>query len=180
MARIKCVQCGVENDPVQTAGYCEGCGKKLPASTSLVPSAPPAPPDSPKPEASPSWEIQKARRRASRTLFLAAVVQLICLFPAMALVRLNGQDVRNTGPIVLVAALEYVGPAVLFIVLGVWARYQPLIPAIIALVVYLGVNVVSAIDLPMFTMSVGGLIWVFKGIIALELASTVYRSVRVQ
>ncbi len=30
MPTVKCVQCGSDNDPAETAGYCDDCGKKLP------------------------------------------------------------------------------------------------------------------------------------------------------
>lgn len=38
MPSVKCVHCETENDPVETAGYCDSCGKKLPGI--YVPSKP--------------------------------------------------------------------------------------------------------------------------------------------
>src|ERR1700722_12630872 len=35
MVSVKCLYCDADNDPRQTAGYCDSCGKKLPPASSF-------------------------------------------------------------------------------------------------------------------------------------------------
>jgi hypothetical protein len=143
------------NDPEETSGYCEECGKKLPPATAF---------SHEKPTRSPAYdrddrddrdwdrdpyeedrfrrrdelspEQQKARKEASGILFAVAVLQVVCggialaILPQMAGVQLTPAEI-------VVEAVFMVGVAVVFAGLGVWARFQPLPPAILGLILYI-------------------------------------------
>src|SRR5436190_16476597 len=73
--RVKCLSCDAENDALATGGFCDSCGKKLPASAMVRPRRTLGgdTPDEPG-ERSPLHPKSKA---VSEGLFAAAVVYLV-------------------------------------------------------------------------------------------------------
>ena len=147
MSRVRCLSCDTENDAIQSAGFCENCGKKLPpaaqahgrrdplrheqssVSSSANDYAPPPPP-------------------ASAWLYTAAIVNLLGCGGLIVL-----------GPLLLpreqvnaefIPDLLMVGVAVLLIFVGLawWARRQPTLALLSAGIVYLGLAVVDALLVP--------------------------------
>jgi hypothetical protein len=75
MSRVRCLYCDAENDAVQSAGYCETCGKKLPPASLAHKRREPARHD-PAGVAVPDEE-RRPRSQASGWLFTIAILQLI-------------------------------------------------------------------------------------------------------
>ncbi len=164
MARVQCVQCGMENDPLAAAGYCEGCGKKLPpersSSSVRVPGdegyqAPDLrnrdrderrPPrlsyhddlDVSKGADEVAQAEQAARKNASGTLFAIAVLQLVC----NSIVLLAAPGMLGGGPVgpaELAGAFVFVvAITAVFAGLGAWALYVPLPASVVGLICYVG------------------------------------------
>jgi hypothetical protein len=117
---VKCLYCDVENDALATSGYCESCGKKLPACAMVrTKRAIAAGTDgdlAPAAAASP-------RSRTADALLTTAVVQLACGGLFLVLGPALFRRVPETFlPLVL---LFTVVPAVGLAGLGLWARRQP-------------------------------------------------------
>ena len=146
MSRVRCLYCDAENDAVASAGYCEGCGKKLPPASlankrrepmlherpgSLAPDPAAAPP-----------------QQASAWLFTAALVNLIGCGGLIVLGPLV--VAREQLPADFIPDLTLVGVAVLLALagLGWWARRQPVLAAAVGLIVYLGLAAVQVLLVP--------------------------------
>lgn len=88
-----------------------------------------------------------ARKEASGILFAIAVLQLICggILIAMA-PQIMGAPIPDDQLPLFVA--EWFGIAVVFGLLGVWARAMPLPPVIIGLVLYVGLATAAAVVNP--------------------------------
>jgi len=72
MARVQCLYCDVENDALQTSGYCDNCGKKLPSSA-LVKTRRSIVSDGEED----AWPGRSPRQPAVEALIVAAVVHLV-------------------------------------------------------------------------------------------------------
>lgn len=128
MPRVRCQHCGWENDAVESHGYCDDCGKKLP-STGL---------HAIQETSSPSLLSIGAKKRKSR-LGRTAMWVLIAV-GAIHIVRscLGGGDVGGIAhglsiphdPLVFVL-IQVVGFAVLFGGLSVLACYRPVLAALL-------------------------------------------------
>jgi hypothetical protein len=135
MSRVKCLFCDAENDAVQTAGYCEGCGKKLPPAAQAH-----------RRRLSGLYEAgtsasdleQRPVTPASGWLFTAAILHLI----GCGVLVVVGPLVvsRERLPAEFLPNLILVGAAVLLVLAGLgWAaRYQPTLAAVVGLVAYAG------------------------------------------
>src|SRR5262245_8981422 len=75
MSRVRCLSCDTENDAVQSAGYCENCGRKLPPASLAHKRREPILHERPSALASPSE--RPAQPQASAWLLTAAVVNLL-------------------------------------------------------------------------------------------------------
>jgi hypothetical protein len=146
MSRVRCLYCDGENDAVASAGYCEGCGKKLPPAALANKRREPMlhdRPDSLSPEP-PGTPMQQA----SAWLFTAALVNLIGCGGLIVLGPLLVS--REQLQADFIPDLMLVGVAVLLALagLGWWARRQPIPAATIGTIVYLGLAVVEALLVP--------------------------------
>jgi hypothetical protein len=119
MALIKCVHCGTENDPEQTAGYCDQCGKKLPGNYSPIRSRPDFPqrPDATFPEDRPYEsgsvptnydDIPFYRRSTVCSAIIIAHVFMMCCGGAIPLVSLLG--IFTTLGVIAVCFIVLTGP----------------------------------------------------------------------
>jgi hypothetical protein len=146
MSRVRCLYCDAENDAVASAGYCEGCGKKLPPASLANKRREPMLHD--RPASLAPYPTAAPTPQASAWLFTAALVNLIGCGGLIVL-----------GPLVLareqlqadfIPELMLVGVAVLLALaaLGWWARRQPTPAAASGLIVYLGLAVVEALLVP--------------------------------
>src|SRR5262249_4487809 len=141
MAVIKCVHCGVENDPAKTGGYCDDCGKKLPGTyigTWSAPTTSSSSADSPYqmyPAAPPSRGTFRTGKIAGVTgLLFIAGLHLACGLCLLAFYPRNDDDLRYF-------AMVAFPIGVVFAVLGMWARYRPLLPIFFGFVIYLGYTI---------------------------------------
>jgi len=75
MSRVRCLYCDAENDAVQSAGYCEGCGKKLPPASLAHKRRAPALHDPAGVRA--VDEKRRTNGRISHLLFTIAILQLL-------------------------------------------------------------------------------------------------------
>jgi len=80
-----------------------------------------------------SAAARSALNQASGGLFAVALIQLICGGIALAV----APELLGVADEILFAVIAVLGLAVVFAGLGVWARFQPLPPAIIGLVLYI-------------------------------------------
>jgi hypothetical protein len=130
MVLVKCLHCDADNDPRQTSGYCESCGKKLPPASAFRSRR--------SGEAATLGEtiqeIVQPRRRTAEALFTAGVLWLICggLFLVLGPVFLPSVP-PLFAPVVMsfaVLGLAWYGA------LGLWARTQPRPAAVTALTAF--------------------------------------------
>jgi hypothetical protein len=130
MVLVKCLHCDADNDPRQTSGYCESCGKKLPPASGFRSrhSGEAAT------LAETIREIVQPRRRTAEALFTAAVLWLICGGLFLVLGPVFRPSVEPLfAPVVMlttVLGLAWYGA------LGLWARVQPRAAALTALVLF--------------------------------------------
>jgi hypothetical protein len=157
MPTIRCIFCDNVYDPSRTRGVCPGCGRDHPPGTLA------RPPDvfhgtvltpAGRPVRLSDEEIQ-ARQQASATLFTVAFLILLCRGLGLAwLVMFIQQQAQQGAPIpneVLVIAIAYLAALpVFFALLGWWARYQPLPPALIGLLVYAALMALECVAFPGF------------------------------
>jgi hypothetical protein len=131
MLSVKCLHCDADNDPHQTAGYCDNCGKKLPPAAGFqsrriigVGTTDVAPSESVRP-----------KRQTAEAIFTAAVLALI-----------GGGLFLVLGPVFLQKVPEQFAPAIMLLTvlgmawngaLGFIARTWPKPAAIVALVSFL-------------------------------------------
>src|SRR6267154_2053121 len=117
--RVKCLSCDVVNDAVATGGFCENCGKKLPAAALIRPrrTLGDGTPDGP------AEAVLRSRAGAVAALFAAAVVHPVagglCLILGPALFRVVPD---RFAPHVV---FWTVAPSVVVAVLGWLARSEP-------------------------------------------------------
>jgi hypothetical protein len=154
MAMVRCPNCDAENAPDATSGVCAICGHRLdaapragiteyPGAPSPVPGYPGRPSlprplgDEPGEPRDPEAEDERrvAILRASGGLFAVALVQFLCGCWGLAMVGSLAQ-----GPAVMAALVVLVGLTAVYVGLGFWARYQPLPPAVLGLVIYVLLN----------------------------------------
>jgi hypothetical protein len=146
MSRVRCLSCDAENDAVQSAGFCENCGKKLPPASLAHKRREPI--LSERAGIIPSEIERTPSQQASAWLFTAALVNLV---GCGALVVLGPLLVpRENLPAEFIPELLLVSVAVLlcFAGLGWWARSQPLPAVLVGIVVYLGLAVVDTLLIP--------------------------------
>jgi hypothetical protein len=151
MPKIQCIYCDTVYDPDRTRGFCTDCGREHPPG-SLV-----RPPDVFKiPVATATGRVrpvteeeERARRQASSALFSAAALNLLCHGIGVALIFLalqQGQPGANVAVAVAVGIL--LGFTLLFVLLGLWARYEPLAPSLLGLMLYTGVALLQCVISP--------------------------------
>jgi len=146
MSRVRCLYCDTENDAVQSVGFCENCGKKLPPASLAHEHHPPRLHETPG-TAAPDLE-RTPRQQASAWLFTAALVNLVgcgALVVGGSLLvpreHLKAEFIPDLLMVSVVVLLVFGG-------LGWWARWQPLPAAVAGVVVYLGLSVVDALMVP--------------------------------
>jgi hypothetical protein len=136
MSRVRCLYCDAENDAVQTAGFCEACGKKLPPASLAHKRREPTLRDPagvlpPEPE-------RGAKQPVAGLVLTAAVLHLI---GSGAVVVLGPLVVpREHLPADAIPRLILFSVAVLAVFggLGWWATRQPLAAAMASLIAYVG------------------------------------------
>jgi hypothetical protein len=130
MVTVKCLYCDADNDPVATAGYCDGCGKKLPPGSTFrrtrhgVLSA-----DGP--EAEPE-RLTPAGKATSEALLTVCVLQLVAggLFLVLGPLFLPEDAVKGFLPTLVTLAV----PPALWVGATSWlARRRPRPAALAAL-----------------------------------------------
>jgi hypothetical protein len=127
--RVTCNYCDVENDALETSGYCENCGKKLPNCAMVHTRKEMALRGGGDEMAAPA-----ARSKVADALFATAVVQLACggLFLVLGPALLN--PVPTT--FLTTAVAWAVCPTVALALLGLWARSQPRPAVLLTLTLY--------------------------------------------
>jgi hypothetical protein len=145
MSRVRCLYCDAENDAVQSAGYCERCGKKLPPASLAHKRREPALHESPTVAATP---VERAPQPASAWLYTAGIVNLlgcgglVVLGPLLVpREQLHADFIPNLLLVGVVVLLTFAG-------LGWWARRQPVLAAVAAIVVYLALVAADALATP--------------------------------
>jgi hypothetical protein len=147
MALVKCPHCGISNDPVKTAGYCDECGKKLPGYS-------PAASGYARSKRAPNPQtVAEARRWGAIALFTLALFQI--LVGGGSLVWLwsltHAIDAAESHGFVVAGKVQELADALedlqwlawgelgtglaLFVPLGFWAVFRPLWPTILGLLV---------------------------------------------
>ncbi|MFO0841212.1 MAG: hypothetical protein U0797_02290 [Gemmataceae bacterium] len=127
--RVKCLYCDVENDALETSGFCDNCGKKLPDCAMIRTRKEMILRSGGDEIAAPA-----ARSRVADALFATAVVQLACggLFLVLGPALLT--PVPTT--FLTTAVAWTVFPTLAFALLGLWARSQPRPAVLLALTLY--------------------------------------------
>ena len=146
MSRVRCLYCDAENDAVQSAGFCENCGKRLPPASFANKRREPIVTDRTG-ALTPEFERPPAQQ-TSAWMLTAALVNLI---GCGALVVIGPLLVaREHLKAEFIPELLTVSVAVLgsFAGLSWWARRQPLPAVIVAVLVYLGLATVDALLVP--------------------------------
>jgi hypothetical protein len=127
MVSVKCLYCDADNDPRQTSGYCDNCGKRLPPASGFR---------SRRSGGSESasetlTESVRPRRQTAEAILTAAVLALV-----------GGGLFLVLGPVFLATVPREFAPAVMLLtvlglawngLLGLWARVQPAPAAVVAL-----------------------------------------------
>lgn len=134
MVTVKCLSCDAENDPRSTGGYCDACGKKLPASAAFR-SKRAVMGDTGSGSVADAEPTPGPRRETSATLFTVAVLRLIAggLFLVVGPVFLR--DVPDAFlPTVLLGTVIETG---FYVLLGLGARVMPRTSALMGLVIFL-------------------------------------------
>jgi hypothetical protein len=146
MSRVRCLYCDTENDAVQSAGYCESCGKKLPPASLAHKRREPVLHE--RSDVFASEAERTPRRQASAWLLTAAVVNLLGCGALIVLgpLLLWHKQVRAD----FIPDLLLIGVAVLLIFAGLawWARRQPITAVVTAGIFYLALSVVDALLVP--------------------------------
>lgn len=127
--RVTCYYCDVENDALETSGYCENCGKKLPNCAMVHTRKEMALHTSGDEVTAPA-----VRSRVADALFTTAVVQLACggLFLVIGPALLS--PVPST--FLTTAVTWTVCPTLTLGLLGLWAKSQPRPAVLLALTLY--------------------------------------------
>ncbi len=143
---MTCPNCGATMPPQEIAdGWCETCGKRLPAY--LTPKVGPLTRQGDSPGQSVNKALAQARHEAAGILFTIAVLQLVCGTTAlvMAPAVLGGPIPRDMVGWVIV---EMVGITAVFATLGFLALKTPLPAAAIGLVLYLLLTLAAVVANP--------------------------------
>ncbi len=119
MSRVRCLYCDAENDAVQSAGYCEGCGKKLPPASLAHKRREPA-----LHELAGTRMLDEERKTSSRTSRLLFTLAILQLLGAGALLILLPLMRREPLPADFMPNLILYSGAVFVVLaaLGWWAR----------------------------------------------------------
>ncbi len=141
MATVECVHCNAINDPVQTSGYCEECGKRLPGGAPFSS----GPSRSVRINKAVSEEREKAINRASGVLFAVAIIQLLCGGGFMLMLPMLEKDKQLVAGAIPMLMAVTGGVFGVFLLLGLWARFQPLPPSIIGLIIYVPLTILDLI-----------------------------------
>jgi hypothetical protein len=135
MSVVNCPHCGAPNDPTETAGYCDECGKKIPSVKGLIrlsggqPVEYTAPPQqAPKKK---STTITGAGIQAAVTLWAIAAFHVLMMF-LLVMFLLVSWDAS-----VLEGIEIELGIAIGFALNGFWALWKPLPPTLIVLFLHL-------------------------------------------
>jgi hypothetical protein len=135
MPLIQCVYCDNVYDPLRTRGSCNSCGREHPPGTRQI--VVPLPPGTP---AGPGRRIDanelKVRQQAATALFSAAVLQLICGGSVIGLFGLLGQGADKDNLTLTIMVTVVLAVSGVFILLGLWARFEPLTPSLLGLALY--------------------------------------------
>jgi hypothetical protein len=146
MSRVRCLFCDVENDAVQSAGFCESCGKKLPPASLANKRRDPLLRESVG-IATPSTEYRPPTP-ASGWLFTAALVNLVgvgALIVLGSMVVPREQLKADFIPDLLMVSVMVL---LVFSALAWWARSQPVPAVLTAGVAYLALSVVEMALVP--------------------------------
>ena len=149
MPKVQCIYCDRVYDPARTRGSCDGCGREHPPGT--VVQAPDAFHAAVAAERLPGRrftpEELQAQRQASGALFGVAVLYMIGNGLVLALLLLQAQQQAQPPPDEVLATLgvALVVVPLAFFGLGWWARYEPLAPAVIGLVLYTAVALAGCV-----------------------------------
>ena len=146
MSRVRCLYCDVENDAVQSAGFCDNCGKKLPPASLAHKRREPMlyervgalPPEV---ESTPS-------QQASAWLFTAGLVNLVGCGALIVLGPLLVPREQVNAEFIPELLLISVAVLLSFAGLGWWARSRPLPAVIVGGIVYVALAVVDALLAP--------------------------------
>src|SRR5262245_41877868 len=116
--RVKCLSCDAVNDAVATGGFCENCGKKLPAAALIRPRRTLGDGTTDGPDEA----VLRSRAGASEALYVAAVVHLV----AGGLFLILGPALFRVVPDRFAPHVVFwtVAPSVVVAVLGWLARSQ--------------------------------------------------------
>ena len=146
MSRVRCLSCDTENDAIQSAGFCENCGKKLPPAAQAHGRRDPLRHE--RSGVSSSTNDYAPPQPASAWLFTAAIVNLLGCGGLIVLgpLLLPREQVKAE----FIPDLLIVGVAVLLVFAGLawWARRQPTLALLAAGIVYLGLAGVDALLVP--------------------------------
>jgi hypothetical protein len=146
MSRVRCLSCDTENDAVQSAGYCENCGRKLPPASLAHGRHAPVLHERPDALASPGERPQQ--QQASAWLLTAALVNLLGCGALIVLgpLLLGQRQVKAD----FIPDLLLIGVVVLLVFAGLawWARRQPITALVTAGIVYLALSVVDVLLMP--------------------------------
>jgi hypothetical protein len=152
MPKVQCIYCDKVYDPLRTRGLCTECGREHPPGT--LTQAPGAFHAAVAAERMPgrrfTQEELQAQRQASNALFGVAFLYLVGNGVLLVFFVLAVQQQGQPIPQQAVQALVLFGAALLavplvFAGLGWWARYEPLAPAILGLILYTGVALVGCV-----------------------------------
>jgi hypothetical protein len=146
MSRVRCLFCDAENDAVQSSGYCESCGKKLPPASLAHKRRDPLPQD--RAGVLPAEIERTPQQQASAWLFTAAIVNLVGCGGLIVLGSLLVPREQLKGDFIPDLLLVSVVVLLSFAALGWWARSRPVTAILTAAIVYLILAIVDALMLP--------------------------------
>jgi hypothetical protein len=152
MPKVQCIYCDKVYDPARTRGVCTECGREHPPGT--LAQTPGAFHVAVAAERMPrrrltSEELQ-AQQQASNALFSVAFLYLLGYGVLLAMIVLAVQQQGQPMPPRAVRLLVLVGASLMavpfvFALLGWWARYEPLAPTVLGLVLYTGVALFTCV-----------------------------------
>jgi hypothetical protein len=153
MPKMQCIYCDKVYDPTRTRGTCDGCGREHPPGT--LTQSPGAFHVAVAAERMPGRRLTveelQAQRQASNALFGVAFLYLVCNGIIVVMLALWAPQQGPQGVIVLqILSILLLAVPVVFALLGFWARYEPLAPAVLGLVCYTGVALFGCVR-PGFT-----------------------------
>jgi hypothetical protein len=126
--RVKCLYCDVENDALETSGYCENCGKKLPNSAMIRTKKAIATGAGGEEAVAPLATRSRIAEAFYATAVLACGGLFLVLGPALF------SKVPETFLVTVMAWT--MAPTITLALLGLWARWQPRPVVLLALVLY--------------------------------------------